>query len=99
MINITEIVLGVIALVTAVLSAYAVPLLRSRAEKEKIEKVLKVVEIFVTAADQIFAPTLGAEKKLWVMSKLEEYGVNVELDAVDAMVEASVLRLHRELTE
>lgn len=93
----TEIISTIIALIVAVISAFVIPMIRRNISSATLENILKYIEIFVAAAEQIFDIAQGEEKKMYVLQKLGEMNFNVDPDILDAQIEAAVLRLHNEL--
>ena len=72
-------------------------MIRRNISSATLENILKYIEIFVAAAEQIFDIAQGEEKKMYVLQKLGEMNFNVDPDILDAQIEAAVLRLHNEL--
>lgn len=99
--DITHIFELAILLVSAIVSAFVIPLLKQKLERDKLDKVLTYVEIAVTAADQLFSTEQGAEKKAYVVAYLNEElakrGLTVDVETLENMIEAQVLLLHNEL--
>ena len=99
--DITHIFELAILLVSAIVSAFVIPLLKQKLERDKLDKVLTYVEIAVTAADQLFSTEQGAEKKAYVVAYLNEElakrGLTVDVETLENMIEAQVLVLHNEL--
>lgn len=93
----TKIIQAVIALATALLSAFFIPWLKQRVSAEKLEKWQTYVKIAVGAAEQLYDATQGAEKKAYVLQYLASKGIQFDSDTVDKMIEAAVLALHHEL--
>lgn len=93
----TEIISTIIALIIALISAFVIPLVKKNISSATLENILKYIEIFVAAAEQIFDIAQGEEKKMYVLQRLEEMNFNVDPEILDAQIEAAVLRLHNEL--
>lgn len=93
----TEIIKAVIALITALISAFLIPLIKQRVSAEKLEKWQAYVKIAVSAAEQLYNATQGAEKKAYVLQYLAAKGIQFDSDTVDRMIESAVLELHHEL--
>ena len=64
-----------------------------------LEKIFKYVEIFVSAAYQLFEACDGKEKKAYVLQRLEEMNFKIDSETLDAFIEAEVLKLHNNLKE
>ena len=94
MIDITSIVNAVIALLAAVVSTFLVPWIKGKVEAQKLEKVADWVTIAVSAAEQIYKESgMGEKKKQYVIDFLEDKGLTVDINSVDAMIEAAVYGL------
>ena len=97
MINLTPIINLAIALITALISAFAIPWLKSRTTAEQRTELLKWVDIAVAAAQQLYHQNSGAERLNYALGLLAEQGYDVDDKAVLSAVEAAVLRLHQGL--
>ena len=63
-IDITQIVVAVIGLLSVIVTSVVVPLLKKKLGAEKVSEIQKWVEIAVHAAEQIFSDTgMGKQKK------------------------------------
>ena len=94
MIDITSIVNAVIALLAAVVSTFLVPWIKGKVEAQKLEKIVDWVTIAVSAAEQIYNESgMGEKKKQYVLDFLEGKGLTVDINSVDAMIEAAVYGL------
>lgn len=94
MIDITSIVNAVIALLSAVVSTFLVPWIKGKVEAQKLEKIMDWVTIAVSAAEQIYNESgMGEKKKQYVLDFLEDKGLTVDINSVDAMIEAAVYGL------
>lgn len=94
MIDLTPVVNAVIALITAVVSAFLIPWIKEKIEAEKLEKVMGWVTIAVEAAEQIYRESgMGAKKKAYVLDFLAKKGITLDVDSIDAMIESAVLDL------
>lgn len=94
MIDLTQIIVALIALISAIISAFLIPLIRAKVSKHDLEELEKWVDIIVRAAEQTIE-TAG-DKKKFVMERLESMGYTID-DAVLDAIEAAVLSLHKEL--
>ena len=94
MIDITSIVNAVIALLAAVVSTFLVSWIKGKVEAQKLEKIMDWVTIAVSAAEQIYNESgMGEKKKQYVLDFLEDKGLTVDINSVDAMIEAAVYGL------
>ena len=95
--DLTPIIEAVITLCVTLVTLFLIPWLNRVAGEKKTEDILKWVDIFVRAAEQIYRESgMGEKKKAYVLKRLAEKGYNLDLDAVDDMIEAAVLKLNRE---
>lgn len=90
----TDIILAVIALLSAVLTSIVAPWIKAKLGNEKLSTALSWVEIAVNAAEQVYAITDGDAKKQYVVDFLRKKGVNFDSEQLDAAIEAAVLNLH-----
>lgn len=83
----------VIIVAVVVVGRYLIPYVKAKLTAAQFDTLMEWVETAVKAAEQIFTGSgRGTEKKEWVENLLSEIGVTVD-EAVDAMIEASVLEL------
>ena len=97
MTDLTPIINAIVALLAAVITAFVVPWLKKKTAQQDRETMLAWVEIAVAAAQQLFYKLDGASRKEYVIEFLAERGYSVDEGALDAAIEAAVLKLHREL--
>ena len=91
MINYTDIVNAVISLVTVLITRFLIPLIKSKFDAEQLAKAQKYVNIAVEAAEQIYnASGLGEAKKAYVQKWLDDCGIKLDADVLDAMIESAV---------
>ena len=99
--DITNIFQLVILLLSALVATFVIPLLKQKFGQEKLNKVMTYVEIAVRAADQLFATDEGKAKKEYVVNYLTEMlkkqGLKVDMETLENMIEAEVLKLHKQL--
>ena len=95
----TELVKAIATVIFVVISMFVVPWIKKNISAANLEKILKYVEIFVAAADQLFDACQGPEKKAYVLQRLEEMNFKVDSETLDAFIESEVLKLHNKLKE
>lgn len=95
--DITDILKAVIALAVAIVSTIGIPWLKAKYSAEQINSLLQWVKIGVSAAEQIYSATDGAQKKQYVIQYLAENGITADEDVVNNAIEAAVLELHSSL--
>ena len=93
--NITEIATLVLKIAAFILVVIVVPLIKKKYDKNQLEDINEKIMTYVRAAEQIFGSEEGSEKKQWVQGKLAGWGIDVNLDIIDAEIERQVLELHR----
>lgn len=93
----TQIISAVIALISALVSAFLIPWLKTKIDANKLQTIKTYVEIGVKAAEQLYAATDGEEKKAYVINFLGEHGIRFDVSTIDQLIEAAVLQLHHEL--
>ena len=74
-------------------AVFLVPWLKEKLGAEKLLKLQQLISIAVQAAEQLFGPGTGAQKKAYVQDWLNQQGVRADAGQVDAMIEAAVLAL------
>lgn len=93
----TQIISAVIALISALVSAFLIPWLKTKIDANKLQTIKTYVEIGVKASEQLYAATDGEEKKAYVINFLAEHGIRFDVSTIDQLIEAAVLQLHHEL--
>ena len=98
MIDLTEIISAILALLAALITSFLIPLLKRKIEAEKLDDLLVWVRIGVNAAEMLFKESgLGAEKKAYVIEFLAHYGFTVDEELLSNVIEAAVLDMKSEL--
>ena len=98
MIDITPILNGIIAIIGAIISLFLVPLLKEKLSEAKLNRVKKIIEAAVKAAEVLFpaldGEKMGAEKLEYVHNYLSDRGITFDMynvyDEVRVMVESAV---------
>ena len=92
--DITTIIEAAAALVAAVITAVVIPYIKSRTTAQQQAEINAWVKIAVTAAEQIYRGSgRGEEKKAYVLNWLQEHGITVDAEKLDALIEAAVYDL------
>ena len=97
MMDLTPVVVALIALCVVLVTTIALPAARAKWGDANVNEFLRWVKIGVQAAEQIYALTEGREKKRYVLNFLEAQGYNIDKAEVDSAIEAAVLELHTQL--
>lgn len=96
--DITNIAIAMISLFTAVITCFAIPLLRKKTSTETYAQIKFWTKIAVEAAEQLFdQPGMGKEKREYVIEFLNKRGYCVDVEAIDNMIEACVHELKESL--
>ena len=91
MIDITPIVNAVIMLAAALITTFLVPWIKGKVDEQKLDKMLRWVEIAVEAAEQIYKESgMGEKKKQYVLNFLKSKCYAIDTESVDAMIESVV---------
>ena len=105
-IDLTPIILAIIALICALISVFIIPWLKSQislnndklTENQKILLKLAVTTA-VKAAEQLYNSGEGKAKKEYVIKYLESQGYKVNEPAIDAAIEEAVYDLKNQFIE
>ena len=94
MFDITVIIEAVFALLAAIITAIVIPYIKSKTTASQQAEINAWVKIAVTAAEQIYTGSgRGEEKKAYVLNWLQEHGITVDAEKLDALIEAAVYDL------
>lgn len=89
----------IITIISAILTGFIIPMLKSRLTAEKHQQLIYWVGIAVKAAEQLFGSKTGKQKKEYVVSFLLSKGIVFDVDEVTALIESEVYKLQGELRE
>lgn len=95
-IDLTQIILGVLTLISAIITRYLIPWLKDKLSERQYAALQILAKTGVYAAEQIFPSEKWEEKKAYVVDLLEENGYSVDEKAVDALIESLVRELRIE---
>lgn len=96
-IDLTPLVQAIISLAVVIITTFLIPFIKSKVDKDKLEKIQTWVTVAVEAAEQIYVGSgKGAEKKKYVLEFLKSKGFTLDMDSIDNLIEAAVLRLKNE---
>lgn len=100
MYDITPIVEAVAALIAVVITAVVIPYIKSKTTAQQQAEIKEWVKIAVAAAEQLYKGSgRGEEKKQYVIEWLNEHNITVDMDKIDALVEAAVYQLNQNKAE
>ena len=95
-IDLTQIILAIITLIGAIITRYLIPWIKSKLDDHQYAALKILVRTGVFAAEQLFTSEQWKEKKQYVVDLLKENGYDVDVAAVDALIEATVRELRIE---
>lgn len=98
MIDLTQIMTALIAIIAAIATRYLVPWIKGNTNAHEREDLLEWAKISVMAAEQLYWQSSGPERKQYVVDFLRNQGFDVDDKAVDNAIEAAVLALHKEIS-
>ena len=92
MVDLTPIVESIITLAVALVTAFLIPYIKTKISEEKYAEIQTWVTVAVEAAEMIYVGTgRGAEKKQYVLEFLAKKGYSLDIDSLEALIEAAVL--------
>lgn len=100
MIDITPIVNAFITLIGLLLTTFLIPWIRTKISNEKLKEIQKWTSVGVKAAEMIYTESgMGDAKKKYVRKFLESKGYKLDIETVDALIEATVRDMQQEAFE
>lgn len=100
MIDLTPILNALITLLGLLLTTFLIPWIKLKVSTEKLEQVKKWTSVGVKAAEMIYKESgMGEAKKKYVRKFLESKGYKLDIDTVDALIEATVREMQQEAFE
>ncbi|MBQ7296365.1 MAG: holin [Clostridia bacterium] len=91
--DLTDIIECVIALLSAIVSAFLIPYIKNQLSENKRSHLNFWVKTAVKAAEQLFGSKTGQQKKEYVVAFLLSKGIVVDIDEVTALIESEVYKL------
>lgn len=93
--EITDIILAVLALISAIVTGIVIPLVKSKLNNEQLDMLDYWLNVLIAAAETKYkGQSMGAQKKEWVLNELQEMGLKFDVEAVSAAIDG----LCRDLT-
>lgn len=87
----TQILLAVISIAGALVSAYLVPYLKSKFTSEQLDNLAYYITVAVRCAEQIYTPEQWQEKKQYVVDYAKNIVANhVKIDLSDDQLDAII---------
>lgn len=96
-IDLTQIILAVITLISGLVARYVIPWIKGKLNDQQAEAMNGIVRVAVFAAEQLFNSTEGKAKKAYVLNLLRDNGYDIDSATVDALIEATVKELRIEM--
>lgn len=100
-IDLTPLLQAVLGLISALITAYLIPWIKSHTDANKRNFVLQLVETAVLWVEQVYWEETGEEKfrlaKERAEKELAEHNLKVDADTLTAMIEEQVIKIHSEL--
>lgn len=96
MIDLTDIIQAVIALIVALITYKVIPWIKAKTTESQQAILMATVRTLVYAAEQLYGAGKGDEKLAYVKQKLEEKGFDVDIDAIEAAVKEITIEITKE---
>ena len=96
MINLTDIIQAVIALIVALITYKVIPWIKAKTTESQQAVLMATVRTLVYAAEQLYGAGKGKEKFTYVRQKLQEKGFDVDVDAIEAAVKEITIEIAKE---
>lgn len=85
-IDLTPLLQAVLAFLASLITARVIPWIKSKTTAQQQETLRNATRILVYAAEQMHGSGTGQEKHDYVMQKLQEKGLKLDLDVLEATV-------------
>lgn len=96
MIDLTDIIQAVIALIVALITYKVIPWIKTKTTESQQAILMATVRTLVYAAEQLYGAGKGKEKFTYVRQKLQEKGFDVDVDAIEAAVKEVTIEITKE---
>lgn len=96
MIDLTDIIQAVIALIVALITYKVIPWIKAKTTESQQAILMATVRTLVYAAEQLYGAGKGKEKFTYVRQKLQEKGFDVDVDAIEAAVKEITIEIAKE---
>ena len=93
MIDLTNLIEALIAVLVAVAMRYLIPWLKTKMSKDQEETLYTIVSIAVMAAEKLYGAKKGDDKLAYVERYLEARGVRVDTMRLKAYVNAAIKKM------
>ena len=89
-IDLTQVILALITLISGVITTFLVPYLKTRMTAAQQERLAGLIRVGVYAAEQLYRSGEGTRKKAYVIQLLEQQGNTIDSAEIDARIEAEL---------
>ena len=96
MIDLTDIIQAVIALIVALITYKVIPWIKAKTTESQQAILMATVRTLVYAAEQLYGAGKGKEKFTYVRQKLQEKGFDIDVDAIEAAVKEITIEIAKE---
>jgi len=91
----TTIILAIISIAGALVSAYVIPFIKSKTTAGDWDRLIEFVKIAVRCANQIYTPEEWKEKKEYVVNQVQAFiltslKIELTLEQIDTIIEGVV---------
>ncbi len=97
MVDLTLIAKALIELTLTIATAILIPYLKTKWDSSKIDKMMKLIDIGVLAAEQLYTVEQWQDKKQYVQQFLWQKGYDIDTVEVNSAIESAVKRIKSEL--
>ena len=98
-IDLTPVLQLVIMLLSALITAFVIPWVKSRASAQQWEALVNVTRTAVFAAEQVYGSGWGREKLHYAEEYIRKKGYTVDVDLIEATVRQHFGHLDGDITE
>lgn len=96
--DITGIIELILSVIVTLMALYGLPALMNKFGAAKITSAYEIIKILVNAAEQLNKVTgAGDAKKRWVIERLEDYNMQIDIEKVSELIEAAVLEMNESI--
>ena len=89
-IDLTQVILALITLISGIVTTFLVPYLKTRMTAAQQERLAALIRVGVYAAEQLYRSGEGTRKKVYVIQLLEQQGYAIDSAEIDARIEAEL---------
>lgn len=87
----TQIILAIISIIGALVSAYVIPFIKAKMTQADMQRLVEFVKIAVRCANQIYTPEQWAQKKEYVLNLVKEFiESNLKIKLTDEQIDAII---------